>query len=989
MKKYWKNIESRKGQEKIAVKKLADNEHLLFDLISDQNKDLPASRRDFLKLCGFSFAITALSSCQSKINKAVPYVIAPVEQTPGEALYYASSYINGSDYCSILVKTRDGRPIKIEGNPESGITAGGTSARVQASVLDLYDSGRFHGPMREGISSDWESIDKEIISGLEKIKDEKGNIVILTPTIFSPSTEAVISGFLQKYPGSEWVQYDAISYSALLEANKISFGKQVIPDYRFDKADLIVSLGADFLGTWLSPIEYTKQFSSRRDPDRAMNYLIQLESNLSLTGSNADKRIQIKPSQELSVLLNIYKEILKKVENRQFDAPDSPVDVTEISDRLISSAGKSIIISGSNVKQAQLLINEINRLLGNVGQTILFSSFLRTHSAIDQNMEELITKMQSGKVNALLICNVNPGYTWFNREAFKEGLKKVGLTASLSGSPDETNKLVRYICPDHHYLESWNDAEPKKDHYSLMQPAISHIYDTRQMSDSLLKWSGSGMSFFEFIKSYWADNLFKRQLQITDKAAFFDSTLQIGIFEPAPGVPETVLKPDQFQLSSALASVRTGVGSAEGFTEIILYESIALGEGRQSNNPWLQELPNPVSRICWDNYASVSPVQARELDLHDSDIITLEGIELPVYIQPGQAHGTIGIALGFGRTICGKVGEGVGTDVWPLLKKENNNIIYTTKSNSIVKTGKVSLFAQTQTHHSMEGRAFVREAGLKDYKNNPQAGNEMHEINNEHNKSLYKERKYSHHHWGMAVDLSKCTGCANCVIACQAENNVPVVGKVEVHRVHEMHWLRIDRYFSGNEDNPEVVFQPVFCQHCQNAPCENVCPVAATNHSSEGLNQMIYNRCFGTRYCNNNCPYKVRRFNWFNYTSAGTLAGNLRDKEGMTGDLRRMVLNPDVTIRGQGVIEKCSFCVQRIQAAKLKAKYENRALLENEIQTACSQSCPANAIIFGDMNDQKSELVRLIKSGRRYNLLEELYTMPSVNYLTKIKNNIS
>lgn len=990
MKKYWKNIESKKGQEEIVgIKKIADNEHLLFDLINDQNKDLPASRRDFLKLCGFSFAVTALASCQSKIGKAVPFVIAPVEQTPGEALYYASTYLNGNDYCSILVKTRDGRPIKIEGNPESGITSGGTSARVQASVLDLYDSGRFHGPMREGNSSDWESIDKEIISGLQKITGEKGNIVLLTPTIFSPSTEAVISGFLKKYPGSEWVQYDAISYSALLEANEISFGKKVIPDYRFDKADLIVSLGADFLGTWLSPIEYTKQFSSRRDPDRAMNYLIQLESNLSLTGSNADSRIQIKPSQELSVLLNIYKEILKKVENRNFDAPDSPVDVTEISERLHSSAGRSMIISGSNIKQVQLLVNEINRLLGNIGQTILFSSFLRTHSAIDKNMNELVKKMQSGKVNALLLCNVNPGYTWFNREAFTEGLKKVGLTVSLSGSPDETTKLVRYICPDHHYLESWNDAEPKKDHYSLMQPAISQIYDTRQMADTLLKWSGSELSFFEFIKAYWADNLLKRQSQISDQAAFFDSTLQRGVFEPAPGVSESALKTDQLQLSSSLASIKSSIESAKGNTEIILYESIALGEGRQSNNPWLQELPNPVSRICWDNYASISTVQAKELDLHDCDIIKLGAIELPVLIQPGQANGTIGIALGFGRTNCGMVGDGVGTDVWPLLMWENNNIIYSTKSNNIVKTGRVSPFAQTQTHHTMEGRAFVREAVLKDYKKYPEAGNEIHKINTEHNKSLYKERKYPHHHWGMAIDLSKCTGCSNCVIACQAENNIPVVGKVEVHRVHEMHWLRIDRYYSGSEENPEVVFQPVLCQHCQNAPCENVCPVAATNHSAEGLNQMIYNRCFGTRYCNNNCPYKVRRFNWFNYTSAGTLAGNLRDKEGMTGDLRRMVLNPDVTVRGQGVIEKCSFCVQRIQAAKLRAKYENRALLENEIQTACSQSCPANAIIFGDMNDQKSELMRLINSGRRYNLLEELFTMPSVNYLTKIKNTIS
>jgi molybdopterin-containing oxidoreductase family iron-sulfur binding subunit len=377
---------------------------------------------------------------------------------------------------------------------------------------------------------------------------------------------------------------------------------------------------------------------------------------------------------------------------------------------------------------------------------------------------------------------------------------------------------------------------------------------------------------------------------------------------------------------------------------------------------------------------------AKEYDLKDCDVLKMGETEIPVHIQPGQAYGTLGIALGYGRLKCGKVGDGVGTDVWRMLSSENGNIIKTGKLEKIEKTGKIHAFAQTQTHHSMEGRAFVREAGINEFRNNPAAGNEEHAYNLEHNKSLYKERTYPHHHWGMAIDLSKCTGCGNCVIACQAENNVPVVGKEEVHRVHEMHWIRIDRYFTGEEDNPEVVFQPVLCQHCQNAPCENVCPVAATNHSSEGLNQMIYNRCFGTRYCNNNCPYKVRRFNWFNYSAAGTLTGNLRDKEEMTSDLRRMVLNPDVTIRAQGVIEKCSFCVQRIQAAKLKAKFENRALYDNEIQTACSQSCPANAIVFGDMNNKNSELNRLITSGRRYNLLEELYTMPSVNYLTKIKN---
>jgi Fe-S-cluster-containing dehydrogenase component/anaerobic selenocysteine-containing dehydrogenase len=987
MRKYWKNIESLKNIEEVnKSEKEADNENSLLDLLNGNHKDMPASRRNFLKLCGFSFAVSALSSCRSKISKAVPYVIAPEEITPGEALFYASSYINGTDYCSIIVKNRDGRPIKIEGNPESTVSMGGTSARVQASVLDLYDGNRFHGPLKEGTSSDWETIDKEIMSRLGDIAARKGTIILLTPTIYSPSAEAVISGFLKRFGGSEWVQYDAISSSALLEANKISFGIQAIPDYRFDKASLVLSFGADFLGTWLSPVEYTKQFSSLRKPEGEMNCLIQFESNLSLTGSNADTRIQIKPSQEYSILLNIYKEILNAIEHKAIDVPASPVNVVEISEKLLSSRGRSLVISGSNVKDIQLIVNEINRLLGNIGSTVLFSSFLRTHAAIDSDMEKLISRMQKGEVDAMLIWNVNPAYTWYGRDAFSEGLKKVGLTVSLSGSPDETNRLMQYICPDNHYLESWNDAEPKKGSFSLGQPVIGRIFDTRQMTDSLLKWSGSEIAYYDFIKSYWSENLMKRQTKYSDQEVFFDNVLQKGVFEP--GISQKITGEEISASRFSPKPASTESISGEGKIEIVLYETIALGEGRQANNPWLQELPDPVTRICWDNYASISPLQAREYDLHDCEIINIGGIDLPVHIQPGQAYGTIGVALGYGRSFCGPVGTGTGADAWPLLHSENNNIAYRTRIEDIIKTGKTTLFSQTQTHHSMEGRALVRQAGLKEFRENPVAGNEMHSEIVSHNESLYKEREYPHHHWGMAIDLSKCTGCSNCVIACQAENNIPVVGRDEVHRVHEMHWLRIDRYYTGPEEDPEVVFQPVLCQHCKNAPCENVCPVAATTHSSEGLNQMIYNRCFGTRYCNNNCPYKVRRFNWFNYTAAGTLKGNLRDYAGMTSDLRRMVLNPDVTVRSQGVIEKCSFCVQRIQLAKRNAKIGNRALRENEIQTACSQSCPANAIVFGDMNDKDSELNKLINSGRRYNLLEELFTMPSVNYLTKIKNKL-
>ena len=707
------------------------------------------------------------------------------------------------------------------------------------------------------------------------------------------------------------------------------------------------------------------------------------ESNLSLTGSNADRRIQIKPSQEAAVLLNIHKEIIKTLENRSIDAPVTPVDVTEVTKELLAAGGKSLVISASNEKNIQLLVNEINKSLGNIGHTILFESHLRTRGGIDGEMEKLVESMNAGQVDALLMYDVNPAYTWHDSEKFETGLKKVGLTVSMSRNPDETSESAGYICPDNHYLESWNDAEPKKNKYSLMQPVMNPIFNTRQMQDTLLKWSGSAIPFYEYMNAYWTEHFMPLQTVHFSPQAFFDHTLQEGIFEPdipAAEVSETEAIPFD------PASLKFGGSGQTGPAEVVLYEGLAMGLGSQANNPWLQELPDPISRICWDNYASVSPKQASELGLQDGDVISMGNMEIPVHIQVGQAYGSIGIALGYGRRICGIVGKGVGKDAWHLTSFNDGTVRYYGTTGEITKTGEKHSLAQTQTHHSMEGRALVREAGLSEYKEDPAAGNELHAQVVEHSESLYQEREYLHHHWGLAIDLSTCTGCANCVIACQAENNIPVVGKEEVLRVHEMHWIRIDRYYSGDEEDPEVVFQPVMCQHCDNAPCENVCPVAATNQSSEGLNQMIYNRCIGTRYCNNNCPYKVRRFNWFNYTEAGTLSGNLRDRAEMTHDLRRMVLNPDVTVRSQGVIEKCSFCIQRIQSAKLVAKAENRGLEDEELQTACSQSCPANSIVFGDMNDPGSEISKLMSSGRRYNLLEEIYTKPSVHYLTKIRN---
>ncbi|MCK5067645.1 MAG: hypothetical protein KAR16_09405, partial [Bacteroidales bacterium] len=727
MKKYWKDIDAKQegGAAQMPDVPVKGNNALL-SMFGDLKSDGSASRRDFLKLCGFSFAVTAMASCQSKVRKMVPYVVAPYEITPGEANYYASSFINGSDYCGIVVKTREGRPIKIEGNPKSGITRSGTSARAQASIMELYDTSRYQAPQKDGVPVEWDTSDAEIMQALKQISDSGGSIVLLTPSIYSPSTEAVIEQFKASYPGTEWIPYDAISASAIREANRVRFGKELVPDYRFDLANVIVSVGADFLGTWLSPIEYTKQFSSRRDPDQEMNHLIQIESNLSLTGSNADRRIQIKPSQEGAVLLNIYKEIVGATESRSITAPPSPVDVKEVVKRLLKEKGKSLVVSSSNDVGIQQIVCEINSALGNVGTTVQWETPLMTHQGRDSDMEELIRRMNAGEVDALLVYHVNPAYTRHDAAEFMKGVEKVGLTISLSHTPDETSTLAKYVCPDNHYLESWNDAEPKKYRYSLAQPVMNPIFNTRQFQDSLLKWSGSETAFYDFMNGVWAERFMPLQSEHFSPEAFFDHTLQKGVFEPAIPAPgsESVSEsePPPFDPSS----LGIGGGSGDGVTEVVLYESLALGVGRQANNPWLQELPDPVTRICWDNVACVSPVQASELGLTSGDVIEIDGTEIPVYIQPGQAYGTVGIALGYGRTVCGVVGLGVGTDVWPFSSEKDGNIQRWGVVDELVLTGSQVLLAQTQTHHSMEGREFIRESDIGSYTDDPAAGNEMH-----------------------------------------------------------------------------------------------------------------------------------------------------------------------------------------------------------------------------------------------------------------------
>lgn len=971
-KKYWQSPE-----ELLAAKKIT---------IGENNKPMPefsiegldeseikgkSSRRDFLKMLGFSVSAVALvSSCQMPIRKAIPLLNQPEDVIPGVPNFYASTFFDGNDYCSILVKTRENRPIKIEGNNLSKISQGGTSARVQASVLNLYDDARLKNPIKGEVKYDWSSLDKEIIEKLTSLNSFGKKVVLLTSTIISPTTKKLIGEFIAKYPNIEWISYDAVSYEAIRKAHQLNFGEAILPSYSIDKSKVVVSFNADYLGTWLDPVAFSKQYAKNRQlfkGNTEMSRLYQYESYLSLTGSNADIRFGIKPSEEETVLLNLYNEVAKSTGMSTYTVAKSPVDVKKAAKDLLDNKGKSLVISGTNSLNIQLIVNAINNALGNYGKTISLNKSMNLRQGNQQAMDKLVKDMNAGNIDGLFAYNVNPAYDYYNSKAFADGLKKVDLTVSFAETKDETASLCKYITPDNNYLESWNDAEPIKGQLSIQQPTIQPIFDTRQFQDSLIKWTGINGDFSDYLENNWK-NILSEETNFNNA---WNTIKHDGVYSIALNDENNST---EFQEQKLKASP-IGKGM-----EVVLYEKIAIGTGKYTNNPWLLEMPDPITTATWDNYVCISTKYAADNDLKIEDVVKVNGkFNLPVVVQPGQPEDTISIALGFGRTAAGKAGNGIGQNVFGLAIKNKFIKLGGTKV-TLEKTGETYPLAVTQIHHTMEGRAIARETTLVEYKKSPVSGNEQHVFDEKHNTTLYGKIDFDGIQWGMTIDLNTCTGCSNCVIACQAENNVAVIGKEQVKNRRIMHWMRIDRYYSAEEANPDVYHMPVMCQHCDNAPCENVCPVAATNHSNEGLNQMAYNRCIGTRYCINNCPYKVRRFNWFEFSNNNQFDYN------MNSDLGKMVLNPDVIVRQRGVVEKCSLCVQRLQEKKLTAKIENRALVDGEVQTACSQSCPTNAIQFGNLLDKDSKVSQINTEGRMYHLLEHLHTLPSTSYLTKVKN---
>ncbi len=1020
-KKYWQSFGEVNDQEKF--QKLTQDEfreELPFEDLDEKLIDAKAPRRDFLKYLGFSTAAATLAaSCKVPVRKAIPYANKPENLVPGVPKYYATTYVSEGDVIPVVAKVRDGRPIKIEGNDQSLLTGGGTSARAQASVLDLYDTNRLRFPQQRVVDNGnvsyaelpgFEQADKAIGTALAGFNGT--GLVLLTSTVVSPSTLEIIS----KFPGLKHVQYDAVSYSGLLLANEASgFGKS-IPSYKFDAAKVIVSLGADFLGTWLSPVEFARDYVKGRKIDEknpSMSKHYQFESHLSNTGGSADERFTHRPSETGAVALAL----LNELNGTPASLSDAKLNagVKKAAADLKANAGAALVVSGSNDVNVQVIVNAINNAIGAYGKTIDWSAAVNYRQGIDKEFAQLITDMEAGSVNALFVHDANPVYNHAEGARFKAALAKVKLTVSFSGKLDETTAECAYQIPDHHYLESWGDAVAKSGYISFLQPTIYPLFKTRPFQTSLLLWSGNSTSYEDYFRNYWTTKL--------GSVGAFETSLQVGVIEtpvePAAGASYS---------AAALDAAKTAVSSAKKVSgdEVVLYQNVALGTGAQAGNPWLLELPDSITKATWDNYAMISMAKAKELGVKlDSDyeyypekpVISIkvgkaEPIELPVIVIPGMNANTIAVAVGYGRSEnLGKAVAGVGVNVYPLAGFNGTTVDYCNAA-TVTNTGKKLKIAQTQIHNSYEGRVeVVRETTLATFKKEPNAIAEYREelvkdfaaTTGDYRKeaTMYPVHDQPGIKWGMSIDMNSCVACNACVVACHAENNVPVVGKREVIRAHEMHWLRIDRYFVSDEKDPDnlkgVVFQPMLCQHCDNAPCENVCPVAATNHSSEGLNQMTYNRCIGTRYCANNCPFKVRRFNWADYTGADSFPNN-QDQEvigklddvifQMNDDLTRMVLNPDVTVRSRGVIEKCSFCVQRLQAAKLDAKKENRELKDGDAKTACQTACPTNAIVFGNANDKSSSITKVRNDNpqRAYYVLEQLHVLPNVTYLAKVRN---
>jgi MoCo/4Fe-4S cofactor protein with predicted Tat translocation signal len=949
------------------------------------------SRRDFLKLMGASLALAGLTGCgraAPQDEKIVPYVNQPETMVIGRPMFFATAFPMSGVGTGVLVESHEGRPTKIEGNPNHPASLGATDAFAQASILTLYDPDRSQVVRNAGRISTWNAF---LIAINDDLEAERvvggGGLRILTETVTSPALADQLRQLLAKFPRAKWHQYEAVNRDNVHAGDRLAFGTDVNTIYRFENADVILSLDADFLFRGPANVRYARDFAGKRRVRQGkigMNRLYAIEATPSVTGSMADHRMALRPSEIPNFAGAVAAKIGLSVQSTT-DAQHTQWIDAVVRD-LQKHRGASVVAAGDQQPAVvHAMAHAMNQALENVGKTVVYTDPIEANP-VDQlaSLRDLVKDMEAGAVKVLVMLGGNPVFTAPVDLGFAEQLSNVPLRVHSSLYNDETSANCHWHIPEAHYLESWSDIRAYDGTVTIQQPLIAPLYGGKSHHENLAALLGrSGQASYDIVRDYW-----KARKVAGDFEIFWRTALHDGVVAGTSFQPKTVkLKSAQsWTLSDRSGGeTRTAKSETRNSVEISFQPDPTLFDGRFANNGWLQELPKPLTKLTWDNAALVSPKTAQRLGLsyqigarggeHGrvfTDLIELryEGrtLRAPAWIVPGHADECVTLHLGYGRTRAGKVGNGTGFNAYSI--RTANAPSYGT-GVEIRKIGTQYPLACTQFHHSMEGRDLVRAATLEEYRKNPDFAQGKH--HHESEGSLYPGFKYEGYAWGMAIDVSACIGCNACVVACQAENNIAVVGKTEVTRGREMHWLRIDRYYKGSPENPETYHQPIPCMHCENAPCEVVCPVAATSHSHEGLNDMVYNRCVGTRYCSNNCPYKVRRFNFFEYSDFETPS-------------LKPLRNPNVTVRSRGVMEKCTYCVQRINVAKIEAEKENRPVRDGEIVTACQAACPAQAIFFGDINNRDSAVAKSKSDSLNYGLLTELNTKPRTTYLAKLKN---
>ena len=919
------------------------------------------SRRHFLRLMGASLAMHGLSGCVRPAQETiVPHVKYP-EHAPGESLQFATAFSRGGYGLGVLAKSRDGRPIKIEGNPQHPASLGRTDTFAQASVLGLYDPDRSKTILYRGVIETWDRFLTAITREAERLRERRGaGLRILTETVTSPTLGAQLAALLDELPEARWHQYDASGLTNVREGCRRAFGRYVTPRWHFERAQTVLALDSDFLFELPGSVRYASDFISFRrvvDGGELMNRLYVVESTPTITGARADHCLPLKPSQ----IGSLARAVLARVRGERVDAlpgvPSKWLDAL-VAD-LTGSGGRTAVIVGAGQEpDVQAVVWAINGALGNLGQCVNFHEPVEARPENDyESLKTLVEDMLGGQVTTLIILGGNPVYTAPGALDFAAALAKVPFRVHLSEYDDETSFRCDWHVPGLHYLESWSDVRAFDGTVTIVQPLIEPLYGGRSVHDMVEVLRGNtSHSAYQVLQERWKAEFGD------DFAIGWRQSLHDGVVQGSES-SEVVVELQEEQAGSRIQTEASGI-------EVEWRPDSAVWDGRFANNAWLQELPRPLSKITWDNVASISAATADRMGVKSGDsvevIVAGHSITAPAWITPGQADDCVSLTLGYGRTRAGSVGNSVGYSAYAIQPGDGRRFA----AGEMRKVAGHHRVATTQDHHHLAGQDIIRVATFADVSaEDPfQRNHARHELPN-----FYPGYEYTGHAWGMVIDQTACIGCNACMVACQAENNVPVVGQEQVLLGREMHWLRIDRYYSGSLDNPQTHFQPMMCVHCEQAPCEVVCPVAATVHDSEGTNNMIYNRCVGTRYCSNNCPYKVRRFNYLQYTDTTT-------------ESLKLLRNPDVTVRSRGVMEKCTYCIQRISLARIAEKRDGQPIADGELVTACQQACPTRAIIFGDLNDRTSEVARLKQSPLNYGVLAELNTRPRTTYLARIRN---